>query len=511
MANGAKFSLSNLRNMLGGPGFLAFFPALTLGGYWLWGEKALLAMALGLPVLLVLLGTYRNAPLPAPAARDGLTGLCLRQDVQGALEQVLQKGNKNGRTTACIALEIDDFDSFVERMGHKAGEDILCRVAERIRGVLRDLDVIGRLDGSVFAAALAPVRRADLEGLIQISGRLQAAIAEPISLDATNVYVSASVGFCLKSRSPQPSGEAMLSAALQALHEAQRNGPGAIRAFTTEMQQHVATRHALEEEVSDALETGQIVPWFQPQISTDTGRVTGFEALARWIHPERGLISPGEFLPAIERLGLSERLGEIMLYQSLKALRQWDKENFAVPQVGVNFSSHELRNPKLTDRIRWELDRFDLSPERLTVEILETVMADTNDDMITRNISCLAKLGCAIDLDDFGTGHASIANIRRFAIGRIKIDRSFITKVDQDQEQRRMVSAILTMAERLGLETLAEGVETIGEHAMLAQLGCGHIQGFGLARPMPFADTLTWMRKHYEKLSDPPRIGRKAG
>ena len=139
-----------------------------------------------------------------------------------------------------------------------------------------------------------------------------------------------------------------------------------------------------------------------------------------------------------------------------------------------------------------DLDRFDLTPERLTVEVLETVIADMGDDIITRNIAGLATLGCAIDLDDFGTGHASIANIRRFAVGRIKIDRSFIMKVDTDPEQQRMVSAILTMAEQLGLETLGEGVETVGEHAMLAQLGCGHIQGYGLARPMPFEDTLDW-------------------
>ncbi len=504
------FSRAKLRSALNGPQVLAFLPALTLGGYWLGGEGTLVGLALGLPAVFALAGAFGSGAQPAPVARDGLTGLCLREGVQHALDQALGD-RKSGRSTACIVLELDDFDPLVERMGHKAGEDVLRRIAERIRGVLREFDVIARLDGSVFAVALAPVRRADLETLIQMSSRLQAAISEPISLDATTLYVSASVGFCLKSRAPAPSGEAMLEAAVQALTEARRNGPSAIRAFTSEMQKTVATRHAMVEEVSAALEAGQIIPWFQPQVSTDTGRVTGFEALARWIHPERGLISPGEFLPAIEQSGLTERLSEVMLYHAFNALKLWDKAGFAVPQVGVNFSSHELRNPKLVEKIRWELDRFDLAPERLAVEILETVVAETGDDIITRNISGLATLGCAIDLDDFGTGHASIANIRRFAIGRIKIDRSFVIKVDQDQEQQRMVAAILTMAERLGLDTLAEGVETIGEHAMLAQLGCGHIQGFGLARPMPYDDTLGWMQKHYEKLADAPRIGRQTG
>jgi EAL domain-containing protein (putative c-di-GMP-specific phosphodiesterase class I) len=199
-----------------------------------------------------------------------------------------------------------------------------------------------------------------------------------------------------------------------------------------------------------------------------------------------------------------------MLYHSLASLKKWDARGLDVPMVGVNFASDELRNPKLVDKIRWELDRFDLAPGRLAVEILETVVEDTDNDIITRNIGGLAQLGCAIDLDDFGTGHASIANIRRFAVGRIKIDRSFIENVDNDAEQQRMVAAILTMAERLDLDTLAEGVETIGEHSMLAQLGCGHIQGFGLARPMPFADTLDWIGKHREKLPLTPLAGRQA-
>ena len=157
-------------------------------------------------------------------------------------------------------------------------------------------------------------------------------------------------------------------------------------------------------------------------------------------------------------------------------------------------------------KIRWDLDRFDLSPDRLTIEVLETIVAGSPEDAAARNLAALAKLGCRIDLDDFGTGHASITAIRRFTIERIKIDRSFISRVDKDQEQQRMVSAIQTMAERLGLETLAEGVETSGEHAMLGQLGCAHVQGFAIARPMPFDDTLAWLTQHNTKLGTLPQI-----
>jgi EAL domain-containing protein (putative c-di-GMP-specific phosphodiesterase class I) len=146
------------------------------------------------------------------------------------------------------------------------------------------------------------------------------------------------------------------------------------------------------------------------------------------------------------------------------------------------------------ERIAWELDRYGLTADRLVVEVLETVVATRSEDAVIRNLSGLARLGCCLDLDDFGTGHASISSIRRFSIERIKIDRSFVSRLDQDPEQGRMVGAILTMAERLGLDTLAEGVETEGERQMLTRLGCGHVQGFGIARPMPFDETVAWIR-----------------
>lgn len=492
------------------PRLLAVVPALILGGYWLGGEGALVGMSLALVAIMLFVGggdsgaarATRSVAHDATGPRDG---------VQRALDQSLRTRAQDGRMTACLLVQLDEFTSLQDRLGHQASEAVLNQAGERLRGVLRDLDIVVRLDNAVFAVALTPARRADLESLIQLSGRLQSAIAEPVSLDATTVYVSASVGFCLTSRTPKRTGEAMLEAAEQALKEARLNGPGAIRSYSAEMQNKATARSALIEEVGAALENGQIRPWFQPQISTDTGHISGFEALSRWTHPQQGLIPPADFLPAIEQAGLSERLGEVVLYHAFTALNTWQKAGFDVPMVGVNFSGDELRNPKLVDKIRWELDRFNLEPGRLAVEILETVVAGPGDDTVTRNIAGLSKLGCHIDLDDFGTGHASIANIRRFAVSRIKIDRSFVSKVDDDSEQQRMISAILTMAERLELDTLAEGVETIGEHAMLAQLGCGHIQGFGLARPMPFADTLDWMRKHIGKISDTPKIGRQTG
>ncbi|MBT8412106.1 MAG: EAL domain-containing protein, partial [Octadecabacter sp.] len=200
-----------------------------------------------------------------------------------------------------------------------------------------------------------------------------------------------------------------------------------------------------------------------------------------------------------------------MITQALKALQHWDANGLVVPRVGVNFSTDELRDPLLVDRIAMLMDAHDMCAGRLVVEVLETVIAKASDDVIVRNLSDLAALGCGIDLDDFGTGYASITNIRRFSVGRIKIDRSFVTGVDRDPEQRDMVAAILTMAERLGVRTLAEGIETKGEHAALRSLGCDDAQGFEIARPMPLEETVEWAHKHLSANVHPVEIAKRTG
>lgn len=493
------------------PELMVFLPAVTLAAFWLGGERVLILVALGAPLIFATAGAFRFVDSSLPPLPDGLDGLALRPQIISALDGVLRDTAISGKTTGCLVVQFDDADELLDRHGRAAQTEVLARSAERICSALREGDAVARLEGGGFAVALAAQRRVDLETMVQLAARLQAALAPPISIDAVRLYVTCSIGFCLAMRAPEPNGNALLDAAQVAADDARRNGPGAIRAYAPDMARKRADRDALRGSLEVALDEGQIRPHFQPQISTDTGAISGFEALARWQHPERGLIPPAEFLPAIEDAGLSERLGEVMLYQSLAALVRWDKAGLKVPTVGVNFSAAELRNPRLTEKLKWELDRFDLTPDRLSVEILETVVAETDNDMVVHNIAALAKLGCGIDLDDFGTGHASITNIRRFAVRRIKIDRSFVTHVDEDRDQQKMISAVLSLADRLGLETLAEGVETSGEHAMLAQLGCGHVQGFGIGRPMAFEDTVDWIAQHRAKQSTPPKIGHRTG
>lgn len=498
-----------ISRLFGLPQGLAFLPACTLAAYWAGGEAALLFASLIVPLLYSAFGQI-TPPEELPA-RDTATGLPLRKAAQVQLDGALaQQGGPHGRVAALV-IAVEGVADVAQRLGLPAGDDVLEKTGQRLCSALRDSDLVVRAEGDCFAVALSPMARGDLETVLQICARLQEAVREPISLDATAVYVSAAIGFCLAERSPAQNGDAMLKSAETAMLEARAHGPGAIRAFSADMQVAAKSRSDMIDDLAVALEKRQIQPWFQPQLSTDTGQICGFEALARWQHPRRGVVPPGAFLSAIEQAGLARQLGEEMLVQALSALRAWDAAGLEVPTIGVNFSGHELRDPHFADHIHWELDRFGLAPERLAVEILETVVCNRPDDMIVRNIAALAELGCRIDLDDFGTGQTSIVSIRRFPVSRLKIDRSFVTNVDNDRDQQDMVAAILTMSERLGLETLAEGVETPSEHAMLAQLGCTAVQGFGIAHPMPFDDTIEWITRHNEKLAHYPVIRRHMG
>lgn len=493
-------------DLLTGPPALAFIPALSLAAFWFGGEGALIVVAGLVPTAYLVsggLGATVGHLKPSSLTKNGLMARAAMND---HCHTVFQQAASQDLNSCIYVIEIESFPELVERYGAAAGDTIIERMSKRLSGVMRNGDAIGQIGDARFAICFTPVRQLSLELCIQLAGRLQTAAEEPFTLDGTVVYTDVCIGFCQHSRAPDRKATEWLEAANIALRSAQARGASSICAYSDQMHQERQTRRALNEDVVATLDSGEIAPWFQPQLCTDTGRITGFEALARWTHPVRGVISPAEFLPVIESVNLLERLAEVMMYHSFRALKQWDSAGVDIPQVGVNFAGSELSNPRLLEKVKWDLDRFELTPDRLAVEVLETVVASDPDDMITRNINALGALGCRIDLDDFGTGNASIASIRRFSVSRIKIDRSFVMKADRDPEQQRMISAILTMAERLQVETLAEGIETVGEHVMLAQLGCNHVQGFRIARPMTFDQTIDWITAHNAKIMDVPQI-----
>ncbi|SLN38061.1 Cyclic di-GMP phosphodiesterase Gmr [Pseudoruegeria aquimaris] len=486
----------NLRSTVSGPQILAFLPAATLASYWIGGESGLLLCALGLPAAFALAGSFGFAPdVPEPEADPAQ-----QKGFAHAVDVAMRAARGTSRRPACYLLMLDEYNALIEHYGRESIHEIERRVAERLARSLRSGDRLYPLGNGRFGVVTAPEERLSLEASIQIGTRLQSAITEPFSLDGLTVYTSCCVGFCLAGQAHAETGAASVAAAEAALELARRQGPGAIRAFTPEIAALPAEIPILAEALETALAEGQIIAHFQPQVSARTGEITGFEALARWNHPERGLLPPGEFLPVIATAGLSERLCHRMLDEALRAMARWRAAGLAVPSVSVNLSTEELRNPGIVDHIRWELDRHGVPAGALTLEVLETVAAGAGDEMIVRNLAALSALGCHIDLDDFGTGAAAIANIRRFCVQRIKIDRSFVTHIDTDSDQQAIVSGILSLAERLKVDTLAEGVETPSEQAVLAQMGCGHVQGYGIARPMPLIEAEAWIAEHQGRL-----------
>jgi diguanylate cyclase len=479
---------------------LALLPMLTIVAYWAGGEMALAGLAVALPIAVLALKA-RARPAPQGSMSDG---------VIATLDATLAEVRAKGGATGCFVIQFDDAALLCDRLGRARQSEVLSACIARLRGALRPGDILFPLEDGSLAVALAASPRLDLEIMVRIAARLQLVAQQHVTLATGPVQVTCSVGFCFAQQLVQPSGRALLDAAQVAGDEAATCRPGAIRGFSADLARARSDRDTLRASFSGAVDRGEIRAWFQPQVSTDSGDVTGVEALVRWHHPDRGCLAPGAFLPALEGSDLMELLGQTMLTQSLAALAEFDQRGLRIPTVAVNFSAQELRDPQLPERLGWVLDRFGLAPSRLTVEVLESVVAGDGEDIIASNIGRIAALGCAVDLDDFGTGHASITAIRRFALNRLKIDRSFIRDVDQNRDQQNLVTAILSLAERLGLETLAEGVETPGEHALLAQLGCGHVQGYVIAKPMQVEDLSTWLVTYQENRAKALRIGVRA-
>lgn len=473
---------------------------LAIAVYWLGGGAALLGVTAGLPLLAFLILRFWPGGVEKPVS----------DQVIDRLDVMLHDRTAGLRQTGCLVLQFDDTSWLCDRHGRTLQSEILSACIGRIKGALRPGDQLFALEDGSLAVVLAATQRLDLAGMTQIAGRLQLVVQQPMVLGESSVQLSACIGFCHARQVSRESGRVLLEAAQIAADEAIQHRPGAIRAYSDELALIRATRDALRSGFAEAVALGQIRAYFQPQVSTDSGEVSGMEALARWHHPERGVLGPGEFLPALQGTDLMQLLGREMVSQALKALVSWGEAGLTVPAVAVNFSPQELCDPELPDRLAWAVDAHDLTPNRLTVEVLEQLVAGAGDDMVRRNLDRLAGLGFGIDLDDFGTGNASITTIRHFALRRLKIDRSFVRGVDFIRDQQKLVTAILSLAEQLGLEAVAEGVETQAEHAMLAQLGCAHVQGYVVAKPLAPEDAEAWLRQHRQRLQKVLRLEMRA-
>jgi diguanylate cyclase (GGDEF)-like protein len=488
---------------------LTFIPAVGLASLWYGWQGAALVLASAIAV------AWMASP-PTPSAliamtdgpRDSVTGLHSRAYGERILDVNLRDAVETGRTSACLVVGLDDSKHILRSIGENALNDILNTLKDRLAGALRGVDTVIRLDGAKFGILLVPTQRTDLESLIQLSARLQSILEQPMAMASQTHYISCHIGFCLSTRAPETTGASLLLAAEIAAKEAENNGPSAIRAFSTELQATEKARAELSRDIAAALEDGQIVAYFQPQLSSDTGDISGFQAVPRWLHPMRGVLAEAELIPVIDAAGLRERLNEVMLYNTFSALRGWDKRHLRIPNASIALSVSLLANPKMAERLRWEIDRFEMTPDRIRLILPQSVIPQIEHDIVARNLATLAAIGFEIELDGFGVSAATINSIRQSRATRLRIHRSFTSHVDTDQTQQKLVSAIISLAEGLGLDTLGEGVQAIGEHSILTQLGCSHVQGAAISRPMGYEDTLDWIERHRAKLKSAPRIGR---
>lgn len=434
--------------------------------------------------------------LQSSVRRDALTGLPNRQYLHEHLALTLHNGARQEQAVGLCHFDLAGFRRLNERLGHDAGDRVLIHVAGVIKSETRRGDFIARLGADEFVVVTPHV--SNESGLKWLAKRITSRIAEPMTLDGGVYRLTTSAGIAISEPGATVVRQ-MLADADLALREAKRSGKPTL--CTPNLRSAHDDRLTLRDDLDRALNNAEIEPWFQPQICARTGVIDGFEALARWQHPTKGLLSPALFIDAATEFGFGDRLAERILDCSLTALTSWRQAGMRVPCIGVNFAAEHLNDPFMVEKIKWAVEARSLSPDDLCIEVLESVLVEDGHDDTAKNVTALSRAGFRVDLDDFGTGHASIATLQRFPVDRIKIDRSFVTDIDTMVEQQKVTGAMIDLAHSLGVKALAEGVETEGEWAKLTELGCDHLQGFCIGRPMPAAEVEPWLTEWSRRLA----------
>lgn len=434
-----------------------------------------------------------NEELRHSLRHDQLTGLPNRRHLREFLDMALSQANRHGHRVGLLQVDLVGFRTMNDTRGHAVGDLILQRVAGMMRIESRKGDFIARIGANEFAV-VCPFT-ATLDDLHALSDRLCALITAPFEIDGVGCELKCAAAITLSDVDEVDPIRLQKDVDI-ALGQAKRQGCGKSVVFAPQMREAFEQRETLRSDLKRALELQEIEPFFQPQINARTGQLDGFEALARWRRPDIGILGPADFLGAAAEFGMGERVDELIMEKSFAALADWRRRGLAVPRIGVNITATDLRDPFMTERIKWAVDRHDLDPCDVCIEILESVLVDGRDDDIARNIASLARIGFHIDLDDFGTGHAAISTLKRFSVDRIKIDRSFVSDIDTDAEQQKVAGAMIDLAHSLGVAALAEGVETDAEYGQLARMGCDFMQGYGIARPMSEEAATAWIRAY---------------
>jgi len=415
------------------------------------------------------------------AHHDALTGLPNRLLFRERMEQELGRLDRKGGWLAVLCLDLDHFKNVNDTLGHPAGDMLLQAVAQRLRACVREPDTVARLSGDEFAILLPAC---DQPGAVKtLADRLLKAISAPYDIEGHRVVVTASIGAALVPGDGDNADE-LLKNADMALYRAKTDGRAAFRFFEAEMHARLQTRLALEMDLREAAEKGQLEVFYQPLFDLTLGRVSGFEALLRWHHPERGLVSPVQFIPLAEETGLILPIGEWVLRRACAEAMRWPEH----VKVAVNLSARQFRSPNLIEAISAALAESGMPANRLELEITESVLLQ-DDEAVLALLHRLRGLGLRIALDDFGTGYSSLSYLRTFPFDKIKIDQSFVREMDARPDCAAIVNAVAGLAVSLGMAVTAEGVETAEQLQRLREAGCTEVQGYLVGRPRPAAET----------------------
>jgi diguanylate cyclase (GGDEF)-like protein len=431
--------------------------------------------------------------LAEQAFRDPLTGLANRPLLDDRISHALARSRRDGADVALLMLNLDGFKPINDSFGHAAGDAVLREVATRLQAQARNHDTLARLGADEFVLLLEGETSEAV--LAQAAQRLLDMLAGPMSIGEGSppLRLSASVGIALHGGNREPD-LTLIAQAESAAQAVKRGGGNGFAFFEAHMQDGVREQLELARDLRAVLDqagAGQLSLHYQPKVAGDTEQVHGVEALLRWQHPQRGPVGPGTFIPVAERFGLIIPLGDWVIDEACRQLADWREQGLTL-RVAINLSLQQLRQPEaLLQRLQQALARHGLDASLLSCEITES--AAMEDAAATeRTLQRLGDLGVSLSIDDFGTGYSSLAYLRRLPVSQLKIDRSFIQDLETSADARAIVKAVIELAHALGLEVVAEGVETAGQAAELRARRCDKLQGFLFARPMPADDLTRW-------------------
>lgn len=425
-----------------------------------------------------------EAQLQHQADHDELTLLPSRKPLIAYLEVALANTRRFGGRVATLFLDVDHFKVVNDSLGHQAGDRLLVEFASRLRSAVRPQDRAGRFGGDEFVVVLPDVKGP--KEAIEIAGRVRREVGGRFILGEEEVFVSASIGVALAVGAESP--QELLRDADAAMYEAKAAGRDRVRLFDGAMRLHVVERLDIEQSLRRALDRDELCVHYQPLVELRTGRISGVEALVRWKHPQRGMLLPGQFLAVAEETGLIVDIGKVVLRNACARAASWvgvngDSRSRPLP-VFVNLSARQLADVNLVDDVRHVIDLTDVSPGAVNFEITEdALMVDTV--ATRRTLAQLRGLGVRLAIDDFGTGYSSLSYLKHFPVDALKIDRTFVEGLGSDAGDAAITAAIVEVAQRLGLSTVAEGIESADQAEWLSALGCDMGQGFHYARPMP--------------------------